>query len=1341
MGASAGGLEAVCELLRALPEDTGMAFVLVQHLAPDRPSSLTEILGRATSMPVCEVCGDCGEPTIQANHVYVIPPGQDMKMESGGLRLVPQQLDTRRHGIDVFFTSLAEHCGHKAIGVVLSGALSDGTLGLEAIKAEGGITFAQNDSALHSSMPRSAVASGSVDFVLSPAEIGVEIARISRHPFVVPEQGHGDEADHAGVAGIIQQAMGVDFTHYKANTLHRRITRRMVLHKLESMKEYEACLEDNPAEVEALYQEILIGVTSFFRDPDAYVALAQHIFPKLLAGRSRQEPLRIWTLGCSTGEEAYSLAIVFTECAERLESSVPLQIFATDLNHLAIATARSGLYPKRIAQEVSAERLRRFFTEEEEGYRICKSIRERCIFSRHNVLGDPPFSRVDLISCRNMLIYLEPVLQQQVVPMLHYALKPEGRLWLGGSESVGASRALFDVEDLHNKIFLKRPGLGQPGMRFRLTQASRPQTPSLAVPVQRESARTDLPKEAERLLLSRYAPPGVVISASMEILQFRGDTSPYLAPMEGTASLQLLKMLREGLMVCVRAAVLRATETGHPVRDEGLRVSTENGYRELTVEVIPLQSGAQESGFLVLFIETQRVQQQPAAADASMPGDALSNEIARLTLELAATRDYLQDVIEQQEAVNEELQSANEEAQSANEELQSIVEELETSKEETQATNEELTTVNDELSSQGLELTRLNAYLRQARDFAESIVESVRWPLVVLDADLRVRSASAAFYTTFQVDRSLTEGVRIYDLGNRQWDIPDLRRLLENILPQTQAVDDFEVRHDFEKIGPRTMMLSARRLMQRASKEPLIVMAIEDITERKRAHAVLNRLAAIVETTDDAIVSKDLDGIIATWNAGAERLFGYTAAEVIGQPMTLLAPADRMAEEADILAHVREGVPVDHLETVRLHKNGTPIHVSLTVSPLRDHEGRINGASKIARDITQQKSVAAALVEKTEQLKAADRNKDEFLAMLAHELRNPLAPMRNSVEILEDTGVSDEEHTIARNILRRQISNMSRMIDDLMDVSRFTQGKINLHLNPVSLESLLTSAASLARSGCAAHKQRLSIHLPVEQMYLNADATRLEQVFGNLLSNACKYSGEGSRIFITAERDTTSSTPQVIVRVGDDGHGISPELLPHVFELFRQSSRALDRAQGGLGIGLTLVERLVAQHGGRVEAHSEGLGRGCEFIVHLPLMAEAPPPAPLPPMDAERVTTCRMLIVDDNTDSAKTLALLQKRCGHDTRTAFTGPEALVVAGDFLPQVVLLDIGLPGMSGYEVARQIRAMPALTGAFLIAMSGYGHAEDVAEARAAGFDNYLVKPVNLSELNELLRTRSRL
>ncbi|MCW1921704.1 ATP-binding protein [Luteolibacter arcticus] len=1223
VGASAGGLEALRQLLAALPPDTGMGFVIVQHLAPERESSLAEILSRATKMPVCEVSEACGEPEVEADHVYVSPPGCELIIEGGKLRLLPQERNARHHGIDQFFRALAEDCGHKAIGVVLSGAMSDGTLGLESIKAEGGITFAQDESAEHVSMPRSAVASGCVDFVLPPAEIAREIARIARHPYVAPADRAAieEEPGHARIAEIVNRAMGVDFTHYKSNTLHRRITRRMVLHKMDSVKDYEDHLMKSPEEIEALYQDILINVTSFFRDPEAFGALSEKVFPKLLEGRSRQDPLRIWTLGCSTGEESYSLAIALAECAEAAGSDVPMQIFATDLNATGIATARAAIYSKSIAQDVPAERLKRFFVEESRCYRICKQIRDRCIFSRHNVLGDPPFSRVDFISCRNVLIYMQPVLQQQIVPLLHYALKPGGFLWLGSSETAGTSRALFEVADARHKIYVRQPGGSPPGTRFRPWHGA---TANNHFPEDHSGSRVppraQLLKEAERVLLTKYAPPGVIISPAMEILQFRGDTGPYLTPAAGAASLNLLKMLREGLLVSVRAAILRATAEGRPVREEGLRVKDGNGFRELAVEVIPIQPGeANAGGFLVLFEEGQTPATEVGHEANSQRDSATGHEeISRLSQELIATREYLQAVIEQQETVNEELQSANEEAQSANEEMQSVNEELETSKEEIQSSNEELATVNDELNNRNVELNELNDSLALARDYSESIVASMRSPLVVLDAGLRVKTASVAFYETFRVTHEKTEGRLIYDLGNGQWNIAALRVLLEELLPQMEVIDDFEVRHTFEQIGPRIMLLNARRLVQGSGKNQLIVLAIEDITGR-RAH------------------------------------------------------------EDELAAH----------------------------------------ASELVR---------------------ADRSKDEFLAMLAHELRNPLAPLRNAAEILQTPGAPAAACEHAQGILARQVGNMTRMIDDLLDISRITEGKIELRKEVVSLEAVFSAAASLANPAIEAHGQQLTITLPTEPVFLNGDATRLDQVFGNLLGNACKYSGSGCQIWLTAELvpGQGNESPQVIVRVRDNGIGIAPALLPHIFDLFVQATRASDRAYGGLGIGLTVVQRLVTLHGGSVEVHSDGLGHGSEFVVRLPILpGRSAPPPPCAAPAVER--SFRMLIVDDNVDAAETMALLQELRGHQTRFAHSGPAALALAAEFLPEVVLLDIGLPGMDGYEVARALRAIPELDGAFLVAMTGYGSDEHRARAKEAGFDEHLVKPADLQLLQEWLWARA--
>jgi two-component system CheB/CheR fusion protein len=524
-----------------------------------------------------------------------------------------------------------------------------------------------------------------------------------------------------------------------------------------------------------------------------------------------------------------------------------------------------------------------------------------------------------------------------------------------------------------------------------------------------------------------------------------------------------------------------------------------------------------------------------------------------------------------------------------------------------------------------------------------------------------------------------------------------------------------------------------------AMNEALILAAVrqDELTDvRQQTACELAEKARLLDLTHDAIIIRGMEGEIRYWNRSAEELYGWSREEALGKLSHILLqtefpmPVEQMLEELLRTNHWTG-------ELVHTKRDGQRVTVFVRKTLDRDSGGNPAAVVENITDITMRRGLEDALAARAAELARADRSKDEFLAMLAHELRNPLAPLRNAAEILQTPNATVDERTQAQRIIGRQIENMSRMIDDLLDVSRITEGKIELHKQPVALEVILTAATSLVRSGCAARHQDLAVSMPARPVFLNADATRLEQVFTNLLGNACKYSGDGCHITLSAERSACVEPPEVIVRVRDDGAGIDPELLPRVFDLFVQETRSLDRAHGGLGIGLTLVSRLVKLHGGSVEAHSEGLGHGSEFIVHLPILRQAPPP-PAPPPPVAREISRRILIVDDNTDSARSMGILQTRRGHVTRVAFTGPDALAVAAEFLPEVVLLDIGLPGMDGFEVARQLRQMPKLTGVFLIAMTGYASPEDLIAGKQAGFDEHLVKPVDLETLRDWLRTR---
>jgi two-component system CheB/CheR fusion protein len=749
IGASAGGLDSFTQVLRNLPPNTGMAFVLIQHLDPTHPSSLTEILARKTEIPVGEITTNLA---VEPNRIYIIPPNTNLVILHGVLHLLPWEDVSGQHlPIDYFMHSLAEDQGNKAIGIVLSGAASDGTLGLKAIKAAGGITFAQSpETAEYDGMPRHAIAAGDVDFILSPPEIAKELALIGRHPYLLPVL--APKADDLlllepenlnRIFSLLRTVTGADFSYYKPTTLKRRIMRRMILHNIEGVACYVKYLQHNPVEIKALSQDILIGVTSFFREPESFEQLKTVVFPNLIKSKPGKTPLRVWAPGCSTGEEAYSIAITLVEFLEEQGSQHPIQIFATDINGAAIEKARSGIYPESIRQDLTPERLRRFFIKANGSYQISKTVRDLCIFAEQNLIKDPPFSRLDLISCRNVLIYFGPVLQRKVIPIFHYALNPSGYLMLGTSESVGTFLDLFALVDKQNKIYMKKTALTPLNFDFA---ASLEPAPPLEDHKEMKNIRADFDvlKEADQVLLAQYAPASILINDKLEILQFRGRTDPYLCHSPGLASLNLFKMTRPDLAIELHKAIHQAAKEEGPVRKGGLQFNVNGQYRELNIMVFPLKDPVQERNyFLIVFEEApltvsgipDQVRSHRVELEQGNQTDEI-RQLNQLKKELAATIEYQQAIIEQREAANEELRAANEEIQSSNEELQSTHEEMETAKEELQATNEELITVNEEIRNRNAEVNLVNNDLN-------NLLSSTNIPIVILDNNLRIRRFTA----------------------------------------------------------------------------------------------------------------------------------------------------------------------------------------------------------------------------------------------------------------------------------------------------------------------------------------------------------------------------------------------------------------------------------------------------------------------------------------------------------------------------------------------------------------------------------------------------------------------
>ena len=848
IGASAGGLEAFKRLIRAIPDNSGIAYILVQHLEPSHESMLTDLLQKVTNVPIQEITNNV---RVEPNQIYIIPSNKLLTANDGRLQLSPRlPRNEKNMPIDVFFTSLAEVHQGQAIGVVLSGTATDGTLGLKAIKDHGGFTFAQDQrTAAFDGMPKSAIDAEVVDFILAPEDIPAQLVKLAE-TFRNGLAGEGEDAQSARedafrqLLALLRVRKGTDFTYYKQTTIRRRIVRRMGLNKIGSVADYLLYCKENATEQDLLYQDLLIPVTGFFRDPKTYALLCESVFPLLLGDRDYSNPLRIWIAGCSTGEEPYSVAMCLLEYLGERGPDNRIQIFATDISERSIATARRGIYSKRDVAGVSEERLERYFVKVDGGFHINKSIRDLCVFACHNFLKDPPFAKMDFISCRNVLIYMESFLQKRALTTFHYALNENGYLLLGNSETTAPAADLFAPFGKNDKIFVRLPSPG------RMLQVSTDRTfnrsADLGQSIRKEPGRDDFQKSADDTLLSRFAPPGVVVNDQLDIVQFRGSTGAWLEPSPGKPSLNLLKMAREGLAFELRSALHKVKTDNKPFAKERIPVKSLGKQLLVTIEVLPLVNTV-EPHYLVLFRDTLPMPGLPeegepddftGAGDPQWGAERLRNQ--ELEKELAQLREDMRSITEDQEAINEELQSANEELLSGSEELQSLNEELETSKEEIQSTNEELTTLNQELFDR-------NEQLNLSRLYAESIVATVREPLIVLDEQMKVKTANRSYYKKFNTSEEETEGKSFFHLRNGQWDTPSIRTMLGKILSLDGRITDFEVRQMLDGAGERVMLLNACQIFRRDSAEKLILLAFEDVTEIRKREEELKRFSQELE--------------------------------------------------------------------------------------------------------------------------------------------------------------------------------------------------------------------------------------------------------------------------------------------------------------------------------------------------------------------------------------------------------------------------------------------------------------------------------------------------------------
>jgi two-component system CheB/CheR fusion protein len=1370
IGGSAGSLAALRGLLEHTPHDCGLALVVIMHLSPDHESDLAGMLQKSTAMPVLQVRETV---RLQANTVYVIPPRKAMRTVEGHLHLLELPPERQRHVVvDAFFRALAESHGPHATAVILSGGDGDGAIGIKRIKERGGLTIAQEpEEAEVSSMPRAALNTGMVDWVLPIAEIAPRIVAYHRNERAVrlpPEAGPqlvepsrdpaSDEGTLREVLNFLRLRTGRDFSCYKRATILRRIGRRMQVNGIAELPAYLACLRTRPGEAGALLQDLLISVTNFFRDGDCFAALEPHI-ATLFAGKGAADPVRVWISACATGEEAYSVAMLLSEHARTLEVAPPIQIFATDLDDEAIRVAREGVYPPTIEADVSEERLRRFFVKEPRGYRVRRELREMVLFAVHDVLKDSPFSKLDLVTCRNLLIYLSREAQTRVFETFHFALQAGGMMFLGASESVDDGSTLFSVVDKKHRIYRQRsaPRIGMPlpvgpgtlALALEAQNAARggPVVSSTARGAQRGALAPMAPESGGRAtswaethlrLLEHLAPPSLLVDAEHEILHLSPSAGRYLQYSGGELSRNLLRVVHPALRIELRAALYRAAQGADPVDLPALPLEQGgSAVAMVSVRVAPVPDLA--PGFLL--VQFRAVAEQPPAAVQVQPQpQAVSDSaVQHLDRQLDRLKLHLRDTVEQYEASTEELKASNEELQAMNEELRSATEELETSREELQSINEELTTVNQELKSKVDELGHANSDMH-------NLMDATAIATVFLDRGLRITRFTPSAVALFNLIAT-DVGRPLSDLTTHL-DYPALGADAARVLERLALVE-----HEADALGGNRYLV--RMLPYRTLDDHIggVVLTFVDITERKRAEEAMRnseeRLRLVLENaTEFAIFSTDLARRITGWNAGAQRLLGYREAEVVGRTLDILSTEEDQAAGAPGLeaeVALRDGRAMD--DRAYRRQDGSTFWAGSVLMPMHGPSGAVVGFVKVMRDQSaarraqqeierSQAEMATALQDKEDAralLEAANDAKGHFLAVLSHELRNPLAAISGAARLLLSERAEDPARQHAAGIVDRQSQVVKHLLDDLLDVSRLQLGRLALRRSHVLLDDLVRSAVEVARPAIDASGHALSLALPPGPVMLHADPLRISQVLSNLLTNAAKYTPDGGAIALQAQREDG----MLVLAVSDNGMGLAPERIESLFEMFAQGPATGERASHGLGIGLALVRSIVALHGGSVHGDSAGPGQGSRFTVRLPLQqGELPlPPAVQAVAPLAGLLPQRVLLVDDNEDAAWSLALAMEAAGRTVATAATGREALAVGQTLRPQAVVLDIGLPDLSGYELARRMRATDWGAQAVLVAATGWGQESDRQAAREAGFDGHLVKPVDVDELLGLL------
>jgi two-component system, chemotaxis family, CheB/CheR fusion protein len=1237
IGAAPDDANAVAEVIENLPDRSALCIIVAPYAGDASMPARSVVL--PSSLPITEARpGD----TLTANNVYMVSPRGAVAIKAG--RFVSPSSVARarpRPPLHTLFTSLGEEFGARAVGVLLSGPSCGSVEVLREMKEQGGTTIVQDPgSALFDGAPREAVAAGVADHVLPPAAIARELSSIAKgrrvshdgassDPFpamdAIDEVEPADEAFRR-VLALLKARFQVDLGHYKLTTVRRRVERRMALSHFEQMSAYAEHLRSNPAAVKELHDELFIHVTQFFRDPQSFEALKELVFPTLLKARALDDPIRIWVPGCSTGEEAYSIAIALAEFLEAQRSSAKFQIFATDISDTAIQHARSAIYSETLLNDVSPSRMDRFFDSVTEGYKIKKELRDLCIISRHDVTSNPPFARLDLISCRNVLIYFGQGLQKRILPILHYALKPGGFLWLGHSETPGNSSKLFSPVDKQHNIYSKVPS-SLPYLELASTRFITERQPVLRSPPADVKTDLEFQKSADQLVLFKYGPPGVVVNHEFDIMQFRGKTAPFLEPAAGQPTHNLLKMAHRDLLPALRPLLQSAKKQNLALRQERVRIDDGGARRHLDIQVSPLNPLASDRArhFLVLFEEIADGGKERGRRNFVRGNDRIRKKsedrtkdgyAEQLERELDALREYQQTLIEQSESSQEELTSANEELQATNEEFQSTNEELETAKEGLQSANEELMTMNDELQSRNAELVFLNEKLARGEDRFRLMVESVKdYAIYMLDPSGRISSwnEGARRLKGYEASEILGEHYsRFFLPEDVAADAPHIE--LERARIEGRLEDEgWRLRKDGSRFFANIVV---SRINDGRGTLVGFAKVTRDLTERKRNEEELasreQRFRLMVSGVRDyAIFMLDPEWRIASWNEGARNLKGYAEEEILGKHFSIFYPQEDVEDgkvEREIRAVLTEGRMED--EGWRVRKDGTRFWANVVITRVNDPQGNLIGFTKVTRDLTERKradedlrraneSLEFRVQERTKELEQALKTRDDFLSIASHELKTPLTSLKLQLQmairnVRRRRGVPSpaEDVPIFERALK-QVTALEELIEDLLDISRIQTGRLKLELGDVNLSGLIEEVTARFSDQLTQAHCELELHLR-PNLVARWDRRRMSQVLTNLISNALKYAPRSVIRVSLASNDTTAK-----IVVADSGPGISAAKQATIFERFERAGASPSIA--GLGLGLFIARRIVEAHHGTINVESQ-VGEGAQFVIDLPLI-------------------------------------------------------------------------------------------------------------------------------------------